>query len=94
MKCIKSEYGYAVYDNGKIPLHVVQINSSILSSFCVFNSSKDAVDYIKELKFWIPDLVYNPDFIFFSTLLKMYIHADCLFSALHNRQIYINYNKQ
>lgn len=88
-------YGYAVFANGNIPLHIVEIRHSMLASFCVFSNAKDAREHIvkekNSLSKYAP-LEYDSDFSFSSGLICMYTDANkySLFSLLENRQMYIS----
>ena len=86
-------YGYAVFGNGKMPLHIVQINHNMLSAFSVFCSVKDAKDYIMHEKESLEKyavLQYDPDFHFSKILVNLYTESKSgIFCKLANRQVYI-----
>ena len=86
-------YGYAVFSNGKMPLHIVQINHNMLSAFSVFCSAKDAKDYIMHEKESLEKyavLKYDPNFHFCKSLVKAYTDSkNGHFCKLENRQVYI-----
>lgn len=89
-----AKYGYMVVKNrGGIPLHIVQVESMELSSYSVFNTSKDASDYIDYIRMRIlengEELEYDYDFQFAPVLTHIYKTSDKLFSRLSNRQVYV-----
>lgn len=85
-------YGYAVFANGNMPLHIVEIRHSMLASFCVFSNAKDAREHIvkeKESLSKYAPLEYDSDFHFAPNLLREYTRGrNGLFSKLENRQMY------
>lgn len=86
-------YGYAVFSNGNMPLHIVQINHHMLAGFAVFCSAKDAKDHIMHEKERLEKyavLQYDPDFHFSNVLVNLYTERKYgLFCKLENRQVYI-----
>ena len=79
-------YGYMVVRNtpNKIPLHVVQVSSQVLSAFKVFVSAIDAIAYIDNIKddllHYYIDLRYDSDFRFEDNLVEAYQNAKELFT--------------
>lgn len=89
-----AKYGYMVVKNRcGIPLHIVQVESMEFSSYSVFNTSKDASDYIDYIKMRIlengEELEYDYDFQFAPGLTHIYKTSDKLFSRLSNRHVYV-----
>ena len=88
-------YGYAVYRNANIPLHIVEIRHCMLAAFDVFNTAQDAQRYINEAKETLSsygELKYDSDFKFTHGLLSLYINAKFgLCSNIDNREVYITY---
>lgn len=85
-----NKYGYAVFGNGKTPLHIVQIRHCLFAGFAVFSNARDAKNYIENKKTTLPELTYDPDFNFSKSLVEYYTKAKGgLFSKLENKQMYI-----
>ena len=90
-----NKYGYAVYkqNNYNLPLHIVEIRSTMLVSFAVFNNARDAKNHIQKekehLKLYGIDLQYDSDFVNSQKLLNLYQNEKYgYFSNIENRQIY------
>lgn len=84
-----NSYGYAVFGNGKMPLHIVAINHERLASYAVFSNARDAKDYILREKETLPGLAYDSDYPFCKGIIDVYTNGSAgLFSKIENKQIY------
>lgn len=90
---MNGQYNYAVF-KGKhnFPLHIVNVSCQYLSAFAVFNSARDAMNYIQ----WVKEnrdsnITYNSEMPFCNNLLKLYLSADRLFTYINRKQLYIAY---
>ena len=85
---------YVVKGESNFPLHIVEINHIMSSSFSVFSNAKDAREYIEEQKKTLnkyAPLSYDSEMSPCKNLLKIY--KSCvygMFSKIENHQIYIN----
>ena len=76
-----NEYGYMVLTNkaGHIPVHVVEINSTILASFCAFPNAKSVREYVlsekERHKRYGINLEWNECFDFSDGLVSAYING-------------------
>lgn len=83
-------YGYMVLRNKRgIPLHFVEIYHNMACGISVFNTAKDAKEFISREKESLSLLDYDPDFYFCSSIVDIYQKADNLKSRLCDKQIYI-----
>ena len=92
---MNNSYGYSVFACGKIPLHIVEVKTSIFCGFFVFNNAKDARSFIlrekEKLSLYNIDMLYNADFPFNKTLLEIYTRRNAgMFTDLSSKQIYKN----
>ena len=85
-------YGYAVFKNKKLnmSLYIVEVYHSLTYGIYVFSNSKDAKDFILDLK---SDLIleYNPDFNFTQGIISEYTNNHNLYSSVKNKGLYLSY---
>ncbi len=94
---MNNKYTYEVYtkqtEYGPIPLHIVEIHHRYLAAFAVFNTAKDARDYIEYEKSRLAKygitMTYDADMDVSKSLLDLYLHANGqFFTKLANKQVY------
>ena len=85
-------YTYEVHRNKtyNIPLHIVEVCAPYISGMNVFNSAKDAQEYISKLKTYAKnneeEFLY--DFDLTIPCAPFYQNLTCLWTNLENHQIY------